>query len=305
MAALMRSLSSVCFLCLFSSILSSAPNVFEDYFNEDVKDVAISENIALKACLESPNDLIDKISYAKRECFNGDSEFDWNDFADLNGKGNDPDNNGMSSKMEDAEMCFYKELGWTDGDKVLRAEIFADFASIPDGGIKTIFRDDVMECYEWDGDFASRKRRSIEEELGEAADDSFAMVPLIRQRRQAVRRPVKGAAPKKGPAKKVPMKKGPAKKGPVRKAPLGKKGPAKTVRGKKGPAGKAGGKFKGGKKGGKGKGPGPKGVKNGQQNVSSIDKGVYNSLWCVDLAVQKYLQTCVENTLTNGESWNN
>ena len=103
----MRSLSSVCFLCLFSSILSSAPNVFEDYFNEDVKvsdrgfrglifcvlydpsnfnqDVAISENIALKACLESPNDLIDKISYAKRECFGGDSEFDWNDFADYNG----------------------------------------------------------------------------------------------------------------------------------------------------------------------------------------------------------------------------
>merc|ERR1712110_1201575 len=284
MAALMRSLPSVCFLCLFSSILSSAPNVFEDYFNEDVKDVAISENIALKACLESPNDLIDKISYAKRECFNGDSEFDWNDFADLNGKGNDPDNNGMSSKMEDAEMCFYKELGWTDGDKVVRAEIFADFASIPAGGIKTIFRNDVTECFEWDGDFASRKRRSIEEELGEAAYDGFAMVPLIRQRRQAV--------------KKGPMKKGPAKKGPL------KKGPAKTVRGKKGPAGKAGGKFSG-KKGGKGKGPGPKGVKNGQQNGSSNDKGVYNSLWCVDLAVQKYLQTCVENTLTNGESWNN
>ena len=51
-------------------------------FNQDV---AISENIALKACLESPNDLIGKISNAKRKCFGGDSEFDWNDFADLNG----------------------------------------------------------------------------------------------------------------------------------------------------------------------------------------------------------------------------
>merc|ERR1711976_333920 len=111
--------------------------------------------------------------------------------------------------------------------------------------------------------FASRKRRSIEEELGEAADDSFAMVPLIRQRRQAAKRPAVRGAPKK-----APMKKGPAGKAG------GKKGPAK-------------------------KGPGPKAVKNGQQ----IDKGVYNSLWCVDLAVQKYLQTCVENSLTNGESW--
>ena len=44
----------------------------------------ISENVALKACLESPNDLIDKISDAKRKCF-GDSEFDWKDFAKLNG----------------------------------------------------------------------------------------------------------------------------------------------------------------------------------------------------------------------------
>ena len=105
----MRGLSSVCFLCLFSSILSSPPEVFEDYFNEDVKvsdgvfreliiccfilyhpsnfyqDVPISENIALKACLESPNDLIDKISNANRKCFSDDGEFDWKDFAKLNG----------------------------------------------------------------------------------------------------------------------------------------------------------------------------------------------------------------------------
>ena len=61
-------------------------------FNQDV---AISENIALKACLESPNDLIDKISYAKRECFGGDSEFDWNDFADYNGVYNRKQNNNF------------------------------------------------------------------------------------------------------------------------------------------------------------------------------------------------------------------
>ena len=48
------------------------------------QDVAISENVALKACLDSPDGLISKISQAKRKCFGGDSEFDWNDFADLN-----------------------------------------------------------------------------------------------------------------------------------------------------------------------------------------------------------------------------
>ena len=174
---------------------------------------------------------------------------------------------------------------------MLRAAVFEDFSSIPAGGIKTIFREDVMACYEWDGDFASRKRRSIEEELGEAAEDSFAMIPLIRERRQAVRRPAK-----KGPVRKSPAKKGPAKKVPAKKGPA-KNGPA--VRGGKGP----GGRSKGGpKKGPKGKGP--KGGKGPKQNRASQDKGVYNSLWCVDLAVQKYLQTCVENALTKGESWN-
>lgn len=256
--------------------------MFEDYFNEDVKDVAIPENTALKACLNSTGSsaLIKKINKAKMNCFGGDSEFDWNDFADLNA-GPDPDNNGMSTKMENAEMCFYQNLGWTDGDKVLRATVFEDFSSIPAGGIKTQFREDVMECYDWNGAFASRKRRSIEEELGEAAEESFAMLPLIRQRRQ-VGRP----AGKKGPAKKGPAKKGPAKKGPA------KKGPAK-----KGPAARKGGK--GGKKGGKGK----KKAGNGGGGQRSSNKGIYNSLWCVDLAVQKYLQTCVENALTRGESW--
>ena len=171
---------------------------------------------------------------------------------------------------------------------MLRATVFEDFSSIPAGGIKTQFREDVMECYDWNGAFASRKRRSIEEELGEAAEESFAMLPLIRQRRQ-VGRP----AGKKGPAKKGPAKKGPAKKGPAKKGPA-KKGPAARKGGK---GGKGGGK--GGKKGGKGK----KKAGNGGGGQRSSNKGIYNSLWCVDLAVQKYLQTCVENALTRGESW--
>jgi len=298
MADLMRGLTSLCFLSLFSSILGAIPDVFGDYFNEDVQDVAIPENIALKACLNSTGSskLIEKINAAKRECFGGDSEFDWNDFADLNA-GPDPDNNGMSTKMENAEMCFYENLGWTDGDKVLRAQVFEDFSSIPDGGIKTQFREDVKECYDWNGIFASRKRRSIEEELGEAAEESFAMLPLVRQRRQVVKK----TAGKKGPAKKGPAKKGPAKKGSVkkvaRKSPA-KKGSAKKGPVKKGPA-KKGPARKGGKKGGKG----PKKAVKGASGQRSSNKGVYNSLWCVDLAVQKYLQTCVENALTRGESW--
>ena len=50
------------------------------------QDVAIPENTALKACLNSTGSsaLIKNINKAKMNCFGGDSEFDWNDFADLN-----------------------------------------------------------------------------------------------------------------------------------------------------------------------------------------------------------------------------
>ena len=93
--------------------------------------MAISEDLALETCLNSTGSsaLIKKINEAKRECFGGDSEFDWNDFAEYNAvcqfikhiflpiskfiQGPDPDNNGMSTNMEKAEMCFYKKLGWT------------------------------------------------------------------------------------------------------------------------------------------------------------------------------------------------
>merc|ERR1712029_375525 len=105
---------------------------------------------------------------------------------------------------------------------VFRAAVFEDFSSIPAGGIKKLFRDDVGECYDWNVNFASRKRRSIEEELGEAAEESFAILPLIRQRRQAAgkkgpAKKAKKSLAKKGPAKKV-ARKGPAKKGPQRKS---------------------------------------------------------------------------------------
>ena len=161
--------------------------------------------------------------------------------------------------------------------------IFEDFESIPGGwaaGIKNVFRTDVEECQAWDGEFGGgRQRRSIEEELG-TAEFSFALLPLSRQRRQA----------KKGAKKATARKTG---KGPSAKK-SGKKG---IVRGGKAKGGKGkGGKSKSGKKGGKG-------GKNTKTN-SSIDKGAYNSLWYVDLAVQKYLRTCVENSLTKGESWN-
>ena len=62
--------------------------------------------------------------------------------------------------------------------------------------------------------------------------------------------------------------------------------------------GKKLGKSKGGKaKGGKGQGPkGARGSKQGGGRQTAKNPK-YNALWCVDLAVQKYLRTCDEDIL--------
>merc|ERR1719326_2057852 len=62
--------------------------------------------------------------------------------------------------------------------------------------------------------------------------------------------------------------------------------------------GKKMGKSTGGKAKG-GKGQRPQGARGGKQagGRQTAKNPKYNALWCVDLAVQKYLRTCVEDIL--------
>ena len=98
------------------------------------------------------------------------------------------------------------------------------------------------------------------------------MVNQIRQKRQA--RPIK-KSPKKVIKKKA--KSGP--KGPaVRSSSKKRKSPKKTIK----------------KKGAKKKRSKKTGGSGARQNINSE---AYNKCWCVDLAVQKALKTCVEDLL--------
>ena len=103
---------------------------------------------------------------------------------------------------------------------------------------------------------------------------------------------------KKTAAKKTAFKGGAkgARKMPVKSNQRSAKGgPAAGKRGGKAKAVKAKGKAAKGKKTAK-SGRGAKGGKlaGGRQTAKNPK---YNALWCVDLAVQKYLRTCVENIL--------
>merc|ERR1719195_815881 len=154
--------------------------------------VDVAQRTALGACLSTPGDLIPDLNAANRECFGGNSHLDWNDFADIN-TGADADNNGMTNKMEEAEICFYTSLGWLDGRSVQKSKILEDhfksipdsdkmeeaeicfytklgwldgrsvqkskilkhFESIPNSDNKDQFKEDVNGCVGWDGSFIS------------------------------------------------------------------------------------------------------------------------------------------------------
>jgi len=278
-------------LCLAICCSGKVPDVFEDYFNQDVQMVDVAQRTALGACLSTPGDLIPDLNAANRECFGGNSHLDWNDFADIN-TGADADNNGMTNKMEEAEICFYTKLGWLDGRSVQKSKILKHFESIPDSDNKEQFKEDVNACVGWDGSFSSRRKRSIEEELGQENLGSLSLVTLSRTKRQAIKKAVKKTAAKKTAikggakgARKMPVKSGQrsAKGGPAA-GRMGGKAKGKAVKAKA--KGKKTAKSGRGAKGGK--------LAGGRQTAKNPK---YNALWCVDLAVQKYLRTCVENIL--------
>ena len=68
--------------------------------------------------------------------------------------------------MENAEACFYKDLGWLAGDsRIVKNVIIKDFENLKDAGIKDIFNEDISECTAWNGNFgAARMKRSADEE---------------------------------------------------------------------------------------------------------------------------------------------
>ena len=100
---------------------------------------------------------------------------------------------------------------------------------------------------------------------------------------------------KKTAAKKTAFKGGAkgARKMPVKSNQRSAKGgPAAGKRGAKGKAVKS--KAKGKKTAKSGRGAKGGKLAGGRQTAKNPK---YNALWCVDLAVQKYLRTCVENIL--------
>jgi len=236
--AVMRSLQLVLLglVCVLGD-----PDVFENYFDDELRFVDVSQEVVLKACLANGDDTVKKIQKAYDKCFGQDYSFD--DLADTVGR--DSDNDDLPDEYEGNEACFYKTMGWVQGKNVQPSVIEADMAGIPDFDG---FKREINSCSAWSGNFGGRKKRAV----GEAPEENEEVPSLMESGNGALQwvkslvRRARNAEPKKGDGKNRNGK---------------GKGKGKKVNGKKGNVRK-GKKRNGGKKGNKGKG---KGVRKGNR----------------------------------------
>merc|ERR1711892_474830 len=177
--------------------LAGEPGVFENYFDDSIKEVDISLDVAIKACLQNGDTLADKVKASYKDCFGNDYDFD--ELA--SNEGSDSDGDGLPDSFEGNEACFYKKLGWVAGDAVAADVIKADLVGL-ESGMKSEFDGNIDKCAGWSGSFGARRKR----EAGETETDTeVADVPSVMESgssalswlRSAVRK-TRNAEPDKG-----------------------------------------------------------------------------------------------------------
>jgi len=299
-------------VCCLIGLATSLPPVFDDYFDEDVKIVDVSQDVAIKACLDPSATLLNKISRATKECLGDDDKFDWADFSQLN-EGTDTDNNGLSVALENAEACFYGQMGWLLNKVVKKDAIISDFGNLG-ANVRPAFVADINQCAAWNGKLSSsRRRRSAEnpetETEEEESMESVESVGLLGWVKSLVRSKRQAPGPKKLPKKIIKAKQPLVKKQPLQKQPQAKKQLGLKSRGaqiqkkvakiqqrgaKVQPNGKKKKKILKKKK----KMPSQKAA-GARTAARTIDLEIYNKLWCFDLAVGQALKKCVEDKIRN------
>merc|ERR1719273_1567570 len=118
-------------LLMVEQLSAAPPDVFDDYFEQDVKAVHLSQRGVIKACIPENKwtKLLEKFESANTAC-----------------EGGDGDGNGVEFNLESAEGCLYRQLEWTDGTKLKAANVKADFEGLP-SAVWTRFEVDLKACY--------------------------------------------------------------------------------------------------------------------------------------------------------------
>merc|ERR1711872_1101053 len=253
-----RMIRKLLYLGIASLCLAADPDVFENYFDDSVKEVDISLDSAIKGCLQNGNSLADKVKSAYGDCFGRDYDFD--DLAKKDGSG-DSDNDGLPDTFENNEACFYEKMGWINAAGNLDPDVIKNDLTGLDDNLKAAFDGNIDKCAAWNGNFgSSRKKRGTEE------TDTDDVAPAIMEKEGSVLGWLKSALRKTRSAD--PQNGGKGKKGKGKKA---KKGKNKKKKGKKARKGKN--KKKKGEKARKGKGNKNKGKKGGKRKNRKAKKG--------------------------------
>merc|ERR1712234_16336 len=154
--------------------LAGEPGVFDNYFDDTIKEVDISLDIAIKGCLQNGDTFADKVRKAYGDCF-GSADYSFGELA-ANEGGKDSDNDGLPDSFEGNEKCFYKKIGWVDGAGNLSPDaIKGDLAGLGSGE-KAEFDDNIDKCANWNGDFSSRRKRDVGEN---ETEEEVSNVPSV------------------------------------------------------------------------------------------------------------------------------
>merc|ERR1712179_394196 len=281
--------------------LAGEPDVFQNYFDDTIKEVDIPLDAAIKACLQNGNTFADKVKKAYADCF-GSADYDFGDLAAKEGS-KDPDNDGLPDSFENNEQCFYKKMGWVNEAGSLNPDAIKGDLTGLESGTKDEFDGNIDKCASWNGDFGSRRKR---EAGGTETEEEVSNVPSVMASgssalgwlKAAVRK-TRGADPgdKNGKKRRNNKPKG-------RKKKQGKK-VGKNGNGRRKGKGRRNNKPKGrkkkqGKKVGKNKGKNAGSEnKKASRNNKDMDDSTYNKLWCFDLSLEQILEKCVENKMKN------
>merc|ERR1711942_372164 len=280
--------------------LAGEPDVFQNYFDDTIKEVDIPLDAAIKGCLQNGNTFADKVKKAYADCF-GSADYDFGDLAAKEGSA-DSDKDGLPDSFENNEQCFYKKIGWVNGAGDLSPDaIKGDLAGL-ETGAKTEFDGNIDKCASWNGDFGSRRKR----EAGDSeTEEEASNVPSVMESGSSALGWLKAAVRKTRNAE--PGKEKGKKRGNKRKAKArGNKNKGKKsgnrrkakARGNKNKGKKRGNKNKGNNRGNKSKAKKPNNGGN-KRNSNAMEQSTYNKLWCFDLSLEQILEKCVENKIKN------
>merc|ERR1712212_689262 len=154
--------------------LAGEPDVFQNYFDDTIKEVDIPLDAAIKACLQNGNTFADKVKKAYADCF-GSADYDFGDLAAKEGS-KDSDNGGLPDSFENNEQCFYKKMGWVNGAGDLNPDAIKGDLTGLESGTKTKFDENIDKCASRNGDFGSRRKR----EAGETeTEEEASNVPSV------------------------------------------------------------------------------------------------------------------------------